>query len=391
MTALSDREVVELLGDRPDLLAVADAVAATQRPDRRLRRAPFVVAPVAAAAAVVLALFAPWQSGGPSVVERALAAVGPGPVVHAVVEYSSPEFALVEIATGRERPRVRRTEYWYDAERKLLHTRLFTDGVLLTEIVETPERAYSDLGDFPTGGGFAPQLDPALAGFVTGYREALADGTAELVGETSAQGRKAKLLRIRLDHGGAVQEVAVDAETYAPLQFLTWYPGGRRSSIGRVVSIQSVPRDEALFAPPPRSAPRPTGGSGGGGRRATLAEAQEALGAAPIVLADRRPEEIRVVRVTAHWTDGRETTGNLVRIEYGGRLQVNQAIDYAGRYAIGFGDGGDPAPPPGWMEVRGGPTSRPEAELEVGGVAVRIVAPRRELLLEAARGLRPAP
>jgi hypothetical protein len=130
MNALRDRELVDVLADRPDLLAIADAVAETK--PRRKRRPSGVIALAAAlAAAAAVALVAPWGNRGPDVVERALAAIGTGPVLHAVVEYSGDD-AIVDLETGRSVKRVHRTEFWYDDANRSLRTRLSTDGVLLT-------------------------------------------------------------------------------------------------------------------------------------------------------------------------------------------------------------------------------------------------------------------
>ena len=57
-----DDEVLELLADEPELLAIADAVAETQRPRRRVRPAGIVASAVVLAAVVALA-FAFWPNG----------------------------------------------------------------------------------------------------------------------------------------------------------------------------------------------------------------------------------------------------------------------------------------------------------------------------------------
>ncbi len=396
MTALSDRELLELLHDEPRLLAIADAVAETQRPARR--RVPggrVLASAVAVAAALAIALVAPWQDGGPNFVDRALAAVGGGgPVVHAVVEYSWDRDVVVEIATGEERRRVHRTEYWYDEDRETLRTRLLTDGVQITEIVETPQHAWSDVGDFPMGGN-APELDPALAGFVTGYRDALADGSAEVVGETTVDGHAAKLLRFSTRPSGSFQEVAVDAKSYRPLRFHHTYPGGRRSPEWRVLELESIPREPSLFAPPERSAPRPTTGSVEEGSRIDLTDAPLALGSTPLWLgpdfAGRDVERVVLHRTRAELTDGREVSGVVLRIEYADGVRVSQAVDPAGLYALGINDGGDPTAPPGSMSVYSDPRPHWQGELEAGKVGIVLDAPTRDLLLEAARGLRPMP
>lgn len=432
MTGFADRELVEALADRPDHLALADAVAATQRPRRRGRRLA-VVLPAAIAAVVALALVSPWDRGGPGTLERALAAVGGGPVIHAIVESSVPADVLVEIETGEERPRLQRTEYWYDAERKQLHTRLLVDGEQITEIVETPEGAYSDLGRWPTGGGFAPQLDPALAGFVTRYREALASGKAQVVGEETVDGRDVKRIRIRLEHG-VVEEVTVDAETYKPLSFsiverpdpagviVRVDPRTRRTVVRRterpativlrernapewrVVTIESLPRDPSFFAPPKLSPPRPTASSGGSSEQVSLADAARVLGRPPLwlgpVFEGHELESVELRRFGVDWTDGRETEGTVVTLSYGD-VTVSQAVGVAGSYQLGFNDGGEPEPPEGFLAVatphfadpdmarRYAETRGGQAELRVDGVYVRLEARPGVKLLEVARALRP--
>lgn len=57
-----DDEVLELLADEPELLAIADAVAETQRPRRRVRPAGIVASAVVLATVVALA-FAFWPNG----------------------------------------------------------------------------------------------------------------------------------------------------------------------------------------------------------------------------------------------------------------------------------------------------------------------------------------
>ena len=284
-------------------------MAETQQPARRWVGRSVVTAAVAVAAAIALALVAPWQERGPTFVDRALAAVGGGPVVHAVVEYSWDRDVVVEIATGEERQRVHRTEYWYDEERNTLRTRLLTDGVQLTEIVETPRHAWSDVGEFPTAGN-AAQLDPALKGFVTGYRDALDDGSAEVVHETTVDGRAAKVIRFHPRPSGSVQEVIVDARTYRPLRFHhTYPPDGRRSPEWRVVSIESISRDPSLFAPPPLSKPRPTQGWGLEASAIKPGDAARRLGVAPLGLTALAIERVDLQRVGAELTDGHKVEG----------------------------------------------------------------------------------
>jgi hypothetical protein len=71
-----DVETLEVLRDQPELLAIADAVASTQRRRRRLPRR-LLLAAAAALAAAAVALLAPRQgeNSGGLVSERALAAL----------------------------------------------------------------------------------------------------------------------------------------------------------------------------------------------------------------------------------------------------------------------------------------------------------------------------
>jgi hypothetical protein len=71
-----DRELLDLLADEPELLAIADAVAETQRPRRRVRPGG-IAACVAVVAAAVIA-FAFWSGDGSNGVSgnTAYAAVG---------------------------------------------------------------------------------------------------------------------------------------------------------------------------------------------------------------------------------------------------------------------------------------------------------------------------
>jgi hypothetical protein len=198
------------------------------------------------AGALVLLLVTPWQNRRPTLAERALAAVGAGPVVHAVVEYSWPQHVVVDLATGSERERVHRAEYWFDDQRDTLRASYSTDGSEPMEYAETSGLSQRE-----------PQLDPALAGFATQYRDALANGQAHVAGDATVEGRPAKRIEFAPRSAGAVEEVTVDAKTYLPLSFHTTYPPGRRSPEWRVLTIESIARDAADFSAAKPSPPTP--------------------------------------------------------------------------------------------------------------------------------------
>jgi hypothetical protein len=358
---------------------VLELAAASPRRSHR-RRTRIALAPaVVAAATLALLLVAPWESRGPSVVDRALAAVGAGPVVHAVVEFSGPEDVVVDLATGAERERVHRTEYWYDEQRRQLRVRWTTDG-----------------GEPMDYGGSVDitKLDPALAGFATQYRDALADGRARVAGDAIVQGRRVRRIEFAPSSSGAVEEVTVDAETSVPVGFHTTYAGGRRSHEWRVVAIESVPRDPSDFTPAEPARPRPTTGEVSEGRPITLAEAARVLGRSPLWLgpsfAGRELESVELAHSRAWLTDGSMVRGEHVRLAYG-RVRVSLASDASGSYAIGFGDVEYPTPPVGSVAISGSDRQGWHGELRRGDFAVMLSAARKEQVLFAARALTPVP
>jgi len=372
MSAIVDREVLELLQERPDLLAVADAITVTQPLRRRAPR--IAVAPVVvAAAAAVLLLLAPWQSHGPTIVDRALAAVGDGPVIHAVVEYSWPQDVVVNLATGAEYERVHRNEYWYDQGRRELRDRTVVDGGAAT--------------DYLVRGGLPERLDPALAGFGTEYRDALDTGRAQVIGGTDVNGRPAKLIEFEARDSGAVEQVAVDATTFVPLTFHTTYAGGRRSPEWRVVTIESVSRDPADFTLP-KSSPRLDAGQVSAERVVSAEAGERALGQPPLRLEGRTADSVLLSRTKAWLTDGTTISGVLVRFVYG-KVRVSLARDTAGSYALGFGEGEFPTPPAGSIAITDNDTDGWGGELRRGGFAVRIFAPTKAEVLATARALTP--
>jgi hypothetical protein len=347
-------------------------VSELSRPAPRRARRLLIPAAVAAAAAAVLVV-APWRGGGSSVVDRALAAVGAGPVVHAVVEYSWPQDVVVNLATGEERERVHRAEYWFDSDRKHLHARYTTDGAPPVDYVATGTE----------------QLDASLAGFATQYADALADGRAHVVGSTTVGGRPAKRIQFAPGSSGAVEEVAVDAETYAPLTFHTTYPPARRSPEWRVLTIESVPRDPADFRAPV-SRPHVDLGEVSAARDVSLAAAARALGAPPLGLRSRTPSSVQLSRATSWLTDGRKLQGVVVRLLYGD-VKVSLARDEAGRDAVGFSTDEYPVPPEGSMALTGNEDDGFQGVLRRGDFGVMIAGPHRDDVIAAARALVPLP
>ena len=282
---LRDPELLELLADDPELLAFADAVASTH-PAATAGRQPRV-RPLAllAAALVVLgagaavALMLPWNRS-PSLVDRALAAVGERPVLHVVIARpAEAPGSLVEIATGRRIDRTERTEIWFDHSRDLKRTVTTLDGQILDETLETDQGGFSRGGPIITCAWIAahpieatkmrvscnlsgengtvprkipeqpPSLDEALAGFVDRYQSALASGHAREVGHGLLDGRDVIWLALpdpNAAPGTGVERVAVDAATYKPVLV----ESAGEALTFRVLAAETVAFNSSLFTKP---------------------------------------------------------------------------------------------------------------------------------------------
>ena len=228
MSRAPDREVVELLRDDPDLLAIADSIVATQPVQQagvRARRLLLVAAVIGAA--VVLAIVAPWHGHGDGLVGRALAAVGHGPVLHAVIESNVPNETVVDLSSGFERPVPQTIEYWYDADRDLFRAANTVNGRV---VVDALIPRYDS----------EPRLDPALTAFVSRYRAALKNGHAREVGRGTFDGRN--VVWLRFDYRLFGERVGIDARTYRPVVIEPLGPSGKPvAPAWRIAVIETGP------------------------------------------------------------------------------------------------------------------------------------------------------
>jgi hypothetical protein len=211
-----DNEVVELLRDEPELLAIADAVAATQdaprrAPARARRLAPRLVAVAAAVAAVIaVVLLAPDRVGHRSVIERALAAIGNGRVLH-LRTLTPSGTVFVDLRTGRRTVEKFENEFWYDRDTKRFHVLMRVRG-------HVADFVWPD--DAKAGMTLEGAADSAFTALWSGYREALANGTAKLEREGRVDGHPVYWLRFRWVRAGLPgTEVAIDSDTYKPIVF----------------------------------------------------------------------------------------------------------------------------------------------------------------------------
>jgi hypothetical protein len=379
-----DLEVVELLADEPRLLAIADAVTATQ-PRRRARsRLPELAALVVVVLGVSAAVLAALPRGGASgsVLPQALAVVGTGAVVHARIEARLPGTSVVDLATGRATQQAASIEYWYDEQRGRLRTEVRRGEVLVDESVERQGAGESG-------------LDPALAAFVTGYRDALRNGGARRAGNGTVEGRAVVWLRV------GSERVAIDARTYAP--FLLVPPDGLP---WRVVEIESTARLETDFSPPRRQDARPFRGDVATSRPVSSGQIMRSLRWSAAWLGESwrglRLVSLDRQTLTRGYPPGergpKRATGLHMRYAMDGRrrfVELSQAPSPEPAY--GFTGGrltfdGNPIPAAGQVELTRLSRDRGPSifigQLRREAVYVTIWSSSRELCLQAARRLR---
>jgi hypothetical protein len=225
-----------LPAERGDWEAVLRDGGARQRPLLR----PLAGVAVAAAAVFALVLFQPWESESPTFLERALAAVGEGPVLHVVLrgEWGG---TLVDLETGERKPVYGENEIWYDFERGLMHSATKLGGVIEYEELSHPRE--------PAG---------HVAALGRGYREALENGTARIAGEGSVDGEPVVWIVIHSEdlpdsadgklHRWA-EEIGVSRRTYEPValrQTRDGEPG--RGTLQRVRDLEMLASGEGDFS-----------------------------------------------------------------------------------------------------------------------------------------------
>lgn len=388
---LSDPEVLELLRDEPELLAIADAIQATQRRPRLLERVPRSRLPVlvaASAAGLLLLMLVPFRGDEVGLLEQALAAVGTKPVVHLVARTDSPVDALVDLRTGRVTPTTIELEIWHDRRtgRQKVVTR--RNGMVVAEVVESMPVA---------------RLPTAVRVFVSGYRAALAQGTARPAGNGTIDGRPVAFVEVP-EAGGGTVEVALDREDYVPIRFRLRRDAedGGTSPAWRVSALETRESGEIDFSRGMPAPEAPTAGAITSSRpvdRAEMAElAPFAVWPGPRV-AGAMLETILLQELRRNYSDGRSETAVGIELRYGDpsdhELRINVAANpeptyryVEGRLTFNF----NPIPPAGVIDLVEQPGQAGTnwlGQMRLGEVYVTIEADSRELVLAAARTLRP--
>lgn len=219
---------------------------------------------VLAAAALVIGLIAPWQHGRPftgsAVAERALVAIGNGPVLHVVLRHEDFSGSNIDLASGQEtRTYTSKEEIWYDSERHFERLKLVTESNptdVIREILQTPTETWSS---FDANPGDVPSLDPALGGFLDGYRSALENGSAHVTGTGTVDGRDVTWIEFTFDDRENdlpyVERVAVDETSSLPIRLeievlIDSQPVRKLHSNFEILSIETLPAGSGDFSKP---------------------------------------------------------------------------------------------------------------------------------------------
>jgi hypothetical protein len=367
-------------------------------PSARRRRRRLVLAGAAAGAVAVVAAVLPGRVADQSrltVVERALAAVSDGPIVHGIVENTQSHAYLVDLASGEEVVEAERHEYWYDEKRGALNARLTIGDAVLNEI------------SLARSSG-PPPSHRALA-FATHYRDALEEGRARIVRWETVDGRRSPVLSIEVPawrdprtgqvvQPGYTEEVVVDSETYKPLRF-RHLPGpdvvAGPVHWWRVVTIETADRvDEGYLR---RAEPRRWKGfAPSQDEKVTAEEAGTALGR-PALWAGSELDGVPLTRIglvttSITWRDGRETETPSLFIRYEdppAKRSLWMTVALSREVSGQWGPVDGAAVPPGKVRLKQGDGGVWFGNVERGGLYVNLQSPERELIVAAARALRP--
>jgi hypothetical protein len=211
------------------------------------RRWPARIAAVVVAAAAIagVALAWPFQSGQPGLLDRALAAVGEGPVLHVVLrgEWGG---TLIDLTSGERKPVYGDNEIWFDTETGRTHQIERLGGVVQGEELYTPKKPAA-----------------VLAALGHEYRRALELGTARVAGEGTIDGAAVVWIIIhsellpdvgdRKDHEWA-QQIAVSKQSYEPVAVRETRDGRPGpGTLQRVLELKLVARSAADFTTSRRS------------------------------------------------------------------------------------------------------------------------------------------
>jgi hypothetical protein len=235
------KDAVDRIEPMPDERGDWDAVRRDARRRRPVLLGSLAGVALAAAALFALVLFEPWAGEQRTFIERALAAVDDGPVIHAVLRHGEGG-TNVHLETGARTPVHGETEIWYDPRRKVIRVVSRLGGAVTSDHVFQQEQASREL--------------IALA---RDYRTALESGAARIAGVDVIDGEKVTWVVIvaeMLPHAGGplrewTQQVAVSQETFKPVATRDAIGGEPAAgTLQRVLELESLPADEVDLVVP---------------------------------------------------------------------------------------------------------------------------------------------
>jgi len=239
------KETLDKLVPEPARMSDWDTVLREARPRSRSGVLQLAVA-TGLAGLAALFVVAPWKgSERVGILDRALAAVGDGPVLH-VVFRGDWGGTLVDLKTGGRKPLHGEREVWFDPDRGLVHHVSRFGGVVEHE--EVYERSAKDR---------------ELTALWQDYRRGLEQDTARVVGKDAIGGIPVYWIIVQSqmlpdvadnkDHEFA-QQVAISRETFKPVAMR--YTRDRQAPKGSteyILRFETISREEADFTSNPEA------------------------------------------------------------------------------------------------------------------------------------------
>lgn len=403
------QEILERIVPEPAREADWDAVLRDTRPSRARWAAPRLAILGAAVALAALVSVAPWRGAERSgILDRALAAVGDGPVLHVVLRYDT-GVTRVDLKTAKREPLYGDSEFWFDSERGLLHEIRRFGGIVQYEWVSRRKEP-------------PPQLD-VLTVVSREYRHALEAGTARVTGQDAIDGVPVYWITVPSGRGdGGAWQVAVSRATFEPV-LIRWTFDGRLGGSERVLRLERMGTDdadldEADVTSSPTTDPSAKSVIAGGNIRIPLGEVAKTLGRTPLWLGREHaglPFADYADRLYIRGPGGEVQTSG-ISLHY--EKQLNEFTELEGRRSISILESTDPDnfpwPVPvqgllrdGWVVLKhnrafekssppvamyGGSLVRDGVYISIEAVGYGAKAVLDEkLILDAARTLRPMP
>jgi hypothetical protein len=238
-----DPELLNLLREDPDLLAIVDAAQETMRPapkpraPSRLSSRSLVALGGVLAVGVAIVVLTSGQSG-PGFEQRALAAVGSGQIAHVELSSLSRSSEIVTIKSGAARPEALTEDYWFDFSQHRLRAITRRGNSIVADTTETIKGGSSAAGPVEERPDRTSLVDPTILALVTDYRAALEQKQGSDRGRSrQVYGRRVRWIDLASERRVSV---AVDMTTFRPIAIVA-----RGSQLG-AATVLRVTRFETL-------------------------------------------------------------------------------------------------------------------------------------------------